>query len=1203
MKPNESSKHLQGITDLTLVAPIGQELVHALDTRTCETRVKLLMKTLNSLRSSSREFAPIRPFSDTVERIQAIHSFRLAILEPEKKLLLAVTFDGAWEPYIRLIWRDLGTLLDVIFCNCDGYKSAFHHGFDEYAAWIRSCQVDSGFFYNDSGLTIGDLSYLRQSESLQRRTPASDTYDLAAATLLIEDPEQAAQTARKDVDRTKKLGLSALAALYRLTSLYPADRPDGDYLLRATHELLKEFDTKALFPAGSDVRDSLFTAQLEWFERPRQDRAPAKPDRLKYRNEDIQGGILTSYPNITHGCLVLIGVTSAVQGRQFLEWLRPQVSTEGAQPEQGIFLNVVLTLQGLRRLGVPERELEAFPKEFREGMEARADLLGDFRGNHPRNWNLPERNWPNREVDGGIVERVELSSVDIVVQLRIQGDPKDDNDEVNANHPLYPKVTELAGRAGVKVLSVEAMRRYQNDAGAGVEHFGFADGISQPVVAEKPAGTYWDDRVSRGEILCGYANDRNDDPLSAEDGAYLDNGTFLVVRKLRQDVKTLHVVLDGQTAGAALSRDDLKAKMMGRKTDGTPLADAGLGATANDFNYEADRDGAKCPFQAHIRRANPRTKIPGKPDPRVIPPRIMRRGMSYGPRYNESEQEGVERGLVFMAYNASIAEQYEVIQRWIIGANSSGVFSGQSDPLLGVPQRGDARTFRFREGNRVVRLGLDDPTATTCRPFVELQWGAYFFVPSLAVLKKIAEASCPMSADPAHEGEVIIQRLLAMERRRIPREDLVAAWKTQLEDAEALDSGATAAIWAAVRQYHDGVLGTPYGVLVAGKKLVMQVFLNADDRYSVCGYMHRMKQTIGDIYLGLDQGNQYNDESLETNKAIMSITAPEAFVSARNNTSGFLDLALGAAHPRSEGTMFDTGMLSDFVLAGLSNEWFGLPDNKYVAAGGWDWVPGRAPRCPGHFTSPSRYLFSPNPGSAVKDYAVAHGESLQKAVSDFVAYCRNNPVALEGHRLSKAMFDAISDNTRLVHTIIGAMMGFLPTLDGNLRSTLYEWMKDKSLWLLQEELASSPIKDDFERATFILAKPLMRTMQRRPVPDMVWRTAVKPHHLGKVKVNAGDKIIVGIVSATQEDLARNRTDVDPVFGGDRSETPAPTHACPAYKAAMGTLLGIISALLEAGTLRPTPSPTAIILIASGRFVTDAAATARVKALMNVKMNR
>src|SRR5205814_919764 len=99
----------------------------------------------------------------------------------------------------------------------------------------------------------------------------------------------------------------------------------------------------------------------------------------------------------------------------FLKWLQPQITTE-ASPKTGVLRSVALTLQGLRKLGVAERALESFPKEFREGMEARADLLGDFRGNHPRNWTLPERNWPIGAQSQSFAQRLELSSVDIVVQ-------------------------------------------------------------------------------------------------------------------------------------------------------------------------------------------------------------------------------------------------------------------------------------------------------------------------------------------------------------------------------------------------------------------------------------------------------------------------------------------------------------------------------------------------------------------------------------------------------------------------------------------------------------------------------------------------------------------------------------------------------------------------------------------------------------------
>ena len=160
------------------------------------------------------------------------------------------------------------------------------------------------------------------------------------------------------------------------------------------------------------------------------------------------------------------------------------------------------------------------------------------------------------------------------------------------------------------------------------------------------------------------------------------------------------------------------------------------------------------------------------------------------------------------------------------------------------------------------------------------------------------------------------------------------------------------------------------------------------------------------------------------------------------------------------------------------------------------------------------------------------------------------------------------------------MMGFLPTVDGNLRSTLYQWMDDKSLWRLQEALVSDPDKDRYAAAARILRKPLMRAMQHRPVPGMVWRTAKKRHDLGGTRVAKYDRIVVGIGSATQEDLNAGRVDVFPVFGGNRKapgRAYPPTHACPAYDMAMGVLLGIVSQLLEMGTLRPTPSPTGLQL--------------------------
>jgi len=76
--------------------------------------------------------------------------------------------------------------------------------------------------------------------------------------------------------------------------------------------------------------------------------------------------------------------------------------------------------------------------------------------------------------------------------------------------------------------------------------------------------------------------------------------------------------------------------MMGRWRDGTPLVlspdrpDPRL-ASSNDFGYATqDPDGHRCPFSAHIRIVNPRdTPL----DPAAVEgvPRVLRRGMAYGP--------------------------------------------------------------------------------------------------------------------------------------------------------------------------------------------------------------------------------------------------------------------------------------------------------------------------------------------------------------------------------------------------------------------------------------------------------------------------------------------------------------------------------------------------------------------------------------------
>jgi deferrochelatase/peroxidase EfeB len=188
------------------------------------------------------------------------------------------------------------------------------------------------------------------------------------------------------------------------------------------------------------------------------------------------------------------------------------------------------------------------------------------------------------------------------------------------------------------------------------EHFGFRDGFSQPKPgrADPAAGAKpkWDDGVNPGELFLGHPNDRDEPPYPQTPSALRDNGTFLVIRKLRQHVRAWNETLRAAASkrdpkfdgsGAAQQQatmDALAAKLMGREKDGNALANTNP-PDGNDFDYAADPHGERCPFQSHVRRANPRTVL----GPKARMPRLVRRGMSYGARYQAGEDPKVERGL------------------------------------------------------------------------------------------------------------------------------------------------------------------------------------------------------------------------------------------------------------------------------------------------------------------------------------------------------------------------------------------------------------------------------------------------------------------------------------------------------------------------------------------------------------------------------
>jgi Dyp-type peroxidase family len=793
--------NIAGTSDFRVHAPIKKGLVPSLDAVTYKTRVKRVLRTLHAGRTGGFEYELARILSDAVERVGSIHSVGIAVLEPEDKLLLTVTFDGAWESYVRVIWQKVSRLLDLIFCNTEGYVLGYENSYEKWGAWLKQAQSEAFFLYATPGLTVDDTRYLRMQERVYRRE-AGDSAESRVTRIMIPSTEEIAERSIFAVDGMAGIdptnagfgkplriedagrppfrqGVRSVVGLYRLVDVYPPNTTDGVILHRAAHELLPEFDRMlhdgTTYQLGLKRALRRFPEAMRWIldapDEPevRHPLPVPLPDEPPLQDPDnVQGGILQSYPDVDHGCLLLLQFASPEGLAALLNALL--VTSQADQLEPGeIATNIAFTVEGLRVAGLSDDEVRELPEEFVQGMERRAGLLGDLRINHPRRWRLPSLNW-REGVDAQDVgeddsaPRIDLGAVHAVVQVRLQASGP--TAALKPRAQLMAAMEALvAAHSDVKPLSLQWMQRRRNAARQFEEHFGFIDSNSDPVLSKRKAGYRFPNQIHLGEMLCGYPNlaDKASPFASAPDRvqALLQDGSFLVVRKLRQDIAALEDALGEavtQTAedGHQLTPDELKSKMMGRWPGGNdkagePLADAEPHST-NDFHFDNDPDGTLCPFHAHIRRANPRIT---KPEKGGRPPRIVRRGMSYGAPFNrdegdvQSRQDSLdqERGLIFMAYNASLGEQFEVVQRWLNGGNSSASYSGQSDPISGSAESGRRRYFRFEHQGKTIRMALDgsDRLHDEPRPFVRLEWGAYLFAPSkkaLSSLQERAEARC-----------------------------------------------------------------------------------------------------------------------------------------------------------------------------------------------------------------------------------------------------------------------------------------------------------------------------------------------------------------------------------------------------------------------------------------------------------------------------
>jgi Dyp-type peroxidase family len=451
---------------------------------------------------------------------------------------------------------------------------------------------------------------------------------------------------------------------------------------------------------------------------------------------DIQGDILRAYGN-AYDCTTYAFVRidcAPEQGRAWFAGLLDHVTTAEPWKQKPLTtLNVALTASGLQALGLSDAVIGSFSHEFRQGMAARAELLGDTDASAPATWQ-----------DG-------LGTGDAHVLLTINAQTTDERDRA-----LGKMQAAMKDAGGVRVI-------LQQDAellhGAR-EHFGFADGFAQPAIAgateDKTPGGGVPERGGRwrplaaGEFILGYPDeDTNVDRLRrlppAPDGVLARNGTYMVWRKLQQDValwrRTIEAAAERYPHGGA---SKLAAKAVGRWQDGTPLETHPHGPDpefdpaargANDFRYGADRDGRRCPLGAHIRRSNPRDAL-GHEGKLSFRHRMIRRGMPYGKALPEGvlQDDGAERGLVFVSFQASIFRQFEGVQTpWINDGNIFGL-GADKDFLLGDPGSASGQG-----GGKMTIQGQQPFFLAPQEAFVVTRGGEYLFVPGMFALRAIAD--------------------------------------------------------------------------------------------------------------------------------------------------------------------------------------------------------------------------------------------------------------------------------------------------------------------------------------------------------------------------------------------------------------------------------------------------------------------------------
>lgn len=485
---------------------------------------------------------------------------------------------------------------------------------------------------------------------------------------------------------------------------------------------------------------------------------------------DIQGNIVKAYGafNFTKARYLFLRIDNGDKGREFVGAVTTKVTSAVRWEKNSMPVattNIGFTFSGLQALELPTASLMGFPEEFVMGMKGRKDILGDDGPSDPMYW---DKIWQETvhiwlSINGQSIEavderyqwilkQIEASDGGVTLLTGHRGEKDEDNLPYQDASVLY----DAEGKPTPK------------------EHFGYTDGIGDAVfegqtnIQARVLGRgkltrsgHWEP-LATGEFLLGHVDEAMDYPQTAPTPKLLaHNGTYMVYRKLHENVGSFNRFLDEQSKVFPGSKELLAAKFSGRWRDnGAPVVNApddaskaewdknyaaadfaGQKKMLIDFTYNDDIDGAKCPISAHIRRINPRGSLEygvkdayERPGALVDRRRILRRGLPYGKVKDPTRDDG-NHGIIFMALNVDIKRQFEFVQQqWINYANDFKE-GNDKEVLLG---NHDAKNpgkvvFQVEKGS-----GKAPHFVNNIPRLIEARGGDYFFIPSITALKMIA---------------------------------------------------------------------------------------------------------------------------------------------------------------------------------------------------------------------------------------------------------------------------------------------------------------------------------------------------------------------------------------------------------------------------------------------------------------------------------